>query len=71
MAKRNSGILPYNIFVGERPWEDFSPEEKTAYANEMIQRMGRAMNDYFSLHPESYAKFHDIREEGDSDDRPM
>lgn len=71
MARKKQGILPYTIYVGDRPWTDFSPEEKEAYAKKMIDRMGRAMNDYFSQHPEVYARFHDIREEGDSDDRPV
>lgn len=62
MAKRKPDILPYRIFVGERPWEDFSPEEKAEYSRKMVDRMGRIFNDYFGLHPEVYAKFTDIRE---------
>ena len=62
MAKRKQNILPYRIFVGDRPWEDFSPEEKEEYAQKMVNRMGAALNTYFGLHPEVYAKFTDIRE---------
>lgn len=62
MAKRKPDILPYRIFVGDRPWEDFSPEEKEEYSRKMVDRMGRVFNDYFGLHPEVYAKFTDIRE---------
>ena len=66
MARKSGGIIPYTIYVGNRRWDDFSPEEKDAYARKMIDRMGRAMNDYFSQHPEVYAKFHDIGEAGDA-----
>lgn len=62
MAKKKPGILPYTIFVGDRPWDDFSPEEKEAYAKKMVCRMGEAMERYFSQHPEVYAKFQDLRE---------
>lgn len=57
MAKeKKPEILPYKIFIGDRPWEDFSQEEKEAYARKAADRMGRVFNDYFSQHPEEYAK---------------
>lgn len=62
MGRRKDEILPYKIFVGNRPWDDFSPEEKDAYANKMVRRMGEAMERYFGQHPEEYAKFQDLRE---------
>ena len=54
--KKEPEILPYKIFVGDRPWEDFSPEEKEEYGRKVAERMGRVFNDWFSQHPEEYAK---------------
>ncbi len=61
MAKR-SDILPYRIFVGGRPWEELTPEEKDAFGQKVADRMGRVFNDYFSQHPEVYQKFKGIEE---------
>lgn len=57
MAKKKPDILPYEIFVGDRPWEDFTQEEKAEYGKKVVERMGRVFNEYFSQHPEVYAKF--------------
>lgn len=62
MAKRNKGLIPCTVYVGDRLWDDFTPEEKSAYADKMVRRMGETMERYFSQHPEVYAKFQDLRE---------
>ena len=41
---------------GYRPVESFSPEEKKAFSRWIVDRLGRAEEEYFSLHPEIYAK---------------
>lgn len=56
MAKKQN-ILPYHIFVGDRPWEAMTQEEKESFGQEAAQRMGRELNDYFSQNPEAYKKF--------------
>lgn len=61
MAKKPD-ILPYRIFVGNRPIEDLNQEELEAFKNRVVNRMGNAMNDYFSCHPEEYKKVKDISE---------
>lgn len=37
--------------------EDLSPEERKQFSQWMVDRMGHAFQDYFSTHPEEYAKF--------------
>lgn len=41
---------------GYKPVESFSPEEKKAFSRWVVDRLGRAEEEYFSLHPEIYAK---------------
>lgn len=50
-------ILPYKIFVGGRPWEDFTKEEKESYGRVAAERMGQVFNGYFGAAPEVYRKF--------------
>lgn len=42
---------------GYRPVESLSPDEKREFAQKLADRMGAALNDYFSQHPEVYEKF--------------
>lgn len=60
MAQKKPDILPYRIFVGDRPWEEFSPEEKVAYCEKMVRRMGETLERSFCQHPEAYAQFQDV-----------
>lgn len=55
MAKSN--ILEYRIFVGERPIEELSNQEREEFSERVVERMGRALNDYFSCHPEEYIRW--------------
>lgn len=41
---------------GYRSVESMSPEERKEFGQLLTQRMGAALNDYFSAHPEEYAK---------------
>lgn len=40
-----------------RPLEDLSPQERGVLAQQFTEKMGRVFNDYFSRHPEVYARF--------------
>ena len=42
---------------GYKPVESLSPEEKAACSRWLVERLGRAEEEYFSLHPDIYAKF--------------
>ena len=44
------------IFVGDRPIEELSAVEVKAFRDKTAERMGNALNDYFTLHPEEYGK---------------
>ena len=44
------------IFVGDRPIEALTAEEVQAFSERTTERMGNALNDYFTLHPEEYGK---------------
>lgn len=57
---RKSEPLKYRIFVGDRPLEELTPDEREVFRDRVVQRMGEVFNDYFSLHPEVYAKFESI-----------
>lgn len=48
--------LTYRIFVGERPWEELTEEEREAFREKCADRMGRALNDYYTQHPEAYQR---------------
>lgn len=48
--------IKIRIFVGDRPIEELSPEDREAFQERTVQRMGDALNDYFSQHPEEYKK---------------
>ena len=55
MAKQE--ILKFQIFVGDRPIEELTPQEREEFACRTAERMGNAFNDYFSCHPEEYKKW--------------
>lgn len=40
-----------------RPVESLSPEEREKFVQSLVNRMGAVFEDYFSQHPEVYAKF--------------
>lgn len=44
---------------GYRPLESLSPQEREEFSKKIVNRMGRVFEDYFSRHPEVYAKFED------------
>lgn len=48
--------LKFRIFVNGRPWEEMTEQEQADYRRSAAERMGRALNDYYSLHPEEYKK---------------
>lgn len=52
MAKNKP--LKFRIFVGDRPIEELTEEEREIFSNKVVERMGNALNDYFSAHPEDY-----------------
>lgn len=41
---------------GYRRLEELSPEEKAAFSKSVTERMGRVFEEYFSRHPEVYAR---------------
>jgi hypothetical protein len=41
---------------GYRPLEDMTPEERRDFGTRLAQRMGKALNDYYSVHPAEYAR---------------
>lgn len=41
-----------NVYIGDRPIEDLTAEEREAFDARCAERMGRAINDYYSCHPE-------------------
>lgn len=54
MAKRKE--IGIRIFVNNRPLEDLTKEEFEAFQKSVVERMENTLNDYFSTHPEEYAK---------------
>lgn len=56
MAKREVKPLPFRIFVGGRPYEDLTQEERSEFSRKIVDRMGRTLNDYYNRHPEEYKK---------------
>lgn len=58
--KRPVKPLAYRIFVGDRPWEEMSKQEKEEYGTRAAERMGRALNDYFSCHIDEYQKVEEV-----------
>ena len=59
---RKSKPIGYRIFVGDRPLEDLTPEERDAFSDSVVERMGKAFNDYFSVNPDVYQKFTGVTE---------
>ena len=41
---------------GHRQLEELSPEERKEFSHQLKERLGKAMEAYFSEHPEVYAK---------------
>lgn len=50
-------------FVGGRPVEDMTAEERAELGARLTARMGRAMEDRFTAAPEEYAKAKRVVEE--------
>ncbi|MBQ6163951.1 MAG: hypothetical protein IJK23_05705 [Clostridia bacterium] len=61
MAKKNNELTVRGFVPdgngGLRSYEELSEEEKDAFGKKIVERMGRVLNDYFSIHPEAYAKY--------------
>lgn len=58
MSGRKSREITVRGFVpdgngGYRPYEELSAEEKKAFGEKLVQRMGDAINQYASVHPEA------------------
>lgn len=60
---RKQDILKYRIFVGDRLLESLSEEEQKEFQQRTVQRMGNALNRYFSQHIEEYKKLEGISTE--------
>lgn len=61
MARRKSEPLKCRFFFpngsgGYTEWNDLTLEEQEEWRNKIVERIGKVFNDYFSLHPEVYAK---------------
>lgn len=41
---------------GYRPVESMTPEERRDFGTRLAQRIGKALNDYYSVHPAEYAR---------------
>lgn len=54
--QRKQQILKYEIFVGERPLEELTPQEREDFVNRTVERMGNALNNYYSCHPQEWVK---------------
>lgn len=48
--------LTYRIFINGRPFEEIPEEERKEIRHRLTEKMGKALNDWFSTHPEEYAK---------------
>ena len=55
MARQQQYTLG-RVFVGGRPLEDLTAEERTAFQRRTVQRMGDVLNSYFSRHPDVYVR---------------
>ena len=44
------------VFVGDRPIETLTPQEREAFRRRTVKRMGDSLNEHFSRHPEEYAR---------------
>lgn len=55
MARKGNEIK-IRIFIGDRPLEELTPEEKSKYGKKAAQRMGEVFNRYFNEHPEVLEK---------------
>ena len=44
------------VFVGDRPIETLTPQEREAFRRRTVKRMGDSLNAHFSRHPEEYAR---------------
>ena len=44
------------VFVGDRPIETLTPQEREAFCRRTVKRMGDSLNNHFSRHPEEYAR---------------
>lgn len=53
---RKCNDIKIRIFVGDRPLEELTPEEKSEYGKKAAQRMGEVFNRYFNEHPEVLEK---------------
>ena len=51
--------LTFRIFIGDRPYEELTAEERTAFSRQAVKRMGDALQDYYSRHPEEYKNLPD------------
>lgn len=54
---RKQDILPYRIFVGDRPLEDLTDKEREEFGDRVAQRMGDAFNRCFNSRPEEYIRY--------------
>jgi len=52
--------LRARVFVGERPLEELTDEEREAFADKVAQRIGETFNTWFGTHPEEYAKVKEV-----------
>lgn len=53
---RKGNEIKIRIFIGDRPLEELTPEEKSEYGKKAAQRMGEVFNRYFNEHPEVLEK---------------
>ena len=44
------------VFVGDKPIETLTPQEREAFRRRTVKRMGDSLNAHFSRHPEEYAR---------------
>ena len=56
MAARKQTPPVVRLWVGDRPIEELTPEEREDWERRAVERMGRALSDYFSSHIEEYKK---------------
>lgn len=67
MAKKQE-ILDFEIFVGDRPLNDLTPQEREDFSNRVVERMGNTLNNYYSHHPQEWialCKSLDAKRQGD------
>lgn len=53
--------LTFRIFIGDRPMEDLTAEERKLFAERCGQRMADALSDHYTVHPEEYIKVPEIK----------